>query len=687
MVLYAVRAGAIRRALFSLAWEVDSAYWADKADSLVRFRECVPLGMAETLCSSMNSVWFESGDNPRNGDEGWAKPFEELVAQVAADAKLEQAAYVPASGGRAIAIAPDLEAAARCAAQQLAGRSLLQDEVLQLLDTLPLPGQGVAPLAAVQLASLLGAVQLTAAVAPKPAAPLLRGLRLWAERLRPARLLRGRASRRPQELRCRRCGSGQDKQRRTLCAACGQACAYCEACLGMGRSRECGLLVIGVPAVGEGRGSASLTEPLHALTLAPAAVRPGRSDVRSAGLAHTLERPTRPTAPLAYAASETTGAGRPASALPPSPEELIARWGLSPAQGDAAAQALAFLESSAVPDKPIHRSFLLWAVTGAGKTEMIFPLLEAVLAKGGRALVATPRRDVVLELAPRLAKAFPNDSRAVLYGGSPERWAIGALTLATTHQLLRFQEAFDLVLIDELDAFPYHNDPMLHFAADKCRKAGGKTVLLSATPPQELQREAARSRLAYARVPVRYHRRPLPVPHRLKLPAVYQLLRRRSLPAGLLTVLSRSVARGAQVFLFVPYVKQVEPLVGLLRSCAGQLALAPEAISGTSSKDGDRGGKVVSFRSRSIRLLVTTTILERGVTIPKSDVFILDADNPMFDAASLVQMAGRAGRSGDDPFGYAGFGAPTWTAAQKGSIRQIRAMNALARRKGYFNSS
>jgi competence protein ComFA len=669
---------------------VDSAYWADKADLLVRFRECVPLGMAETLCSSMNSVWLKKGDNPRNADEMWARPFEELVAKAAADAKLEQAACNPGSGGGEKSIAPDLKAAARFAAQQLAGRSLLQDEVLQLLDTLPLSGQGVAPLAAVQLASLMGAVQLTAAVAPKPAAPPLRGLRLWAKRLRPARLLRGRASLRPQELRCRRCGSGQDRQRRTLCAACGQACAYCEACLGMGRSRECGLLVIGVPAVGgwtEERGSASLTEPLHALTLAPAAVRPDRSDVRSAGPAHALERPARPTAPLAYAASEATGAGRPASALPSSPEELIARWGLSPAQGDAAAQALAFLQSPAVPDKPINRSFLLWAVTGAGKTEMIFPLLEAVLAKGGRALVATPRRDVVLELAPRLAKAFPNDCRAVLYGGSPERWAIGALTLATTHQLLRFQGAFDLVLIDELDAFPYHNDPMLHFAADKCRKAGGKTVLLSATPPQELQRGAAKGRLAYARVPVRYHRHPQPVPRRLKLPSVYHMLRRRSLPASLLAVLHRSVARGAQVFLFVPYVKQVEPLVGLLRSCAGRLSLAPESISGTSSKDIDRGGKVVSFRSRSTRLLVTTTILERGVTIPKSDVFILDADNPMFDAASLVQMAGRAGRSGDDPFGYASFGAPTWTAAQKGSIRQIRAMNALARRKGYFNFS
>nr|WP_244192919.1 MULTISPECIES: DEAD/DEAH box helicase [Paenibacillus] len=131
----------------------------------------------------------------------------------------------------------------------------------------------------------------------------------------------------------------------------------------------------------------------------------------------------------------------------------LARWGLSPAQSAAAAAALAFLAQPSAGDGPGR--FLLWAVTGAGKTEMIFPLLQYILEHGGRALVATPRRDVVLELAPRLAKAFPDISLATLYGGSTERWKDAQLTLATTHQLMRFYQAYDLVIIDELDAFPY----------------------------------------------------------------------------------------------------------------------------------------------------------------------------------------------------------------------------------------
>jgi len=317
---------------------------------------------------------------------------------------------------------------------------------------------------------------------------------------------------------------------------------------------------------------------------------------------------------------------------------------------------------------------------------MIFPLLDRILGGGGRALVATPRRDVVLELAPRLAKAFPNAERAVLYGGSRDRWENAALTLATTHQLLRFQGAFDLVLVDELDAFPYHNDPMLHFAADKCRKPCGKTVYLSATPPPDMQRAVSRGRMPCARVPVRYHQYPLPVPKRLAVPSVRKAIRKGTLPDKLLRSLNGTLSRGAQAFLFVPYIKQVEPVVTLLRSKASRLGIPADAISGTSSKDEGRGERVTAFRDRTIRLLVTTTILERGVTVPKSDVVIWDADNPMFDSASLVQMAGRAGRSGDDPFGNVYFGAPSWTSAQRQAIRQIRAMNALAKRKGYLKS-
>ncbi len=354
-------------------------------------------------------------------------------------------------------------------------------------------------------------------------------------------------------------------------------------------------------------------------------------------------------------------------------EGVRARWGLSAAQADAAEEALRFLE------RPGGGKFLLWAVTGAGKTEMMFPLVERTLAAGGRALVATPRKDVVLELMPRVKAAFPSARVVTLYGGSEERWDVGAITIATTHQLFRFREAFDLVVLDEIDAFPYHGDPQLAYAAEGACRPDGKFVLLSATPPASLRRAASRGRLPHAKVCVRFHGKPLPVPRRLRVPP----LRRWAgiaLPRPLREAVDASLRRGAQLFVFVPWIAAIDLVVRLLRG-----AFPDVPIGGTSSKDEERGEKVLSFRERALRIIVTTTILERGVTVPRTDVFVLDADSSLFDGASLVQMAGRAGRKAEDPSGRVLFCSADWTKGQKEAIRDIRSMNELARRRGYLS--
>ncbi|WP_245996001.1 DEAD/DEAH box helicase [Paenibacillus taihuensis] len=513
-----------------------------------------------------------------------------------------------ASGG--VADAKALAARACRAASLLQGRALLSSEALALLGAAGAaePAGAAAWSAAapaLQLAALLGLLRLGAAVAPQPQPRLLRWRAALGARPRP-------------RLRCQRCGSGTARMRRTACAGCGRACAYCEACLTMGRSRECGLLIFGTPSL----------------------------------------------------QARATPAPSAASAL-------SATWALSPAQAEATAAALRFMLAPA--HHPAPRRFLFWAVTGAGKTEMIYPLIEAELQRGGRALIATPRRDVVLELDPRIRKAFRNASVVTLYGGSDQRWEQGEITIATTHQLFRFQYGFDLVIIDEIDAFPYHNDPMLQYAAEKVCKPGGVNVLLSATPPAELRSAARSGCLSHVRVPVRFHRHPLPIPKQISVPPVHKLLKQRSLPRKLVQSLQRSITRGAQLFLFVQQIREVEPLVQQLRSIFPDIS-----IEGTSSKDGDRAEKVLRFRDRTIRLLVTTTILERGVTIPKSDVFILDADGKLFDDASLIQMAGRAGRSSDDPAGRVYFFAPSRTRSQQSAIRQIRMMNRIAKRKGFL---
>uniref|UniRef100_A0A4Y8Q5H4 DNA/RNA helicase n=2 Tax=Paenibacillus athensensis TaxID=1967502 RepID=A0A4Y8Q5H4_9BACL len=433
---------------------------------------------------------------------------------------------------------------------------------------------------------------------------------------------------------CRRCGSSELYM--ANCIECGQLCPYCEACLTMGRVRSCSFLLSGY-------------SPPHADLNVATAVKP------------------------------------------PSPEACLDGWGLSPAQYAASSSGLHFMATLQKPmnsDKELAanmRRFLIWAVTGAGKTEMIFPFIQYAIASGQRVLVATPRKDVVLELQPRLGRAFAAYKVVTLYGGSAERWERGDITLATTHQLLRLDAAFDLVIIDEIDAFPFHNNPMLEYAAERVCKPQACTVLLSATPPRSVRRAAWLGRMAHAKVPVRYHRKPLPVPGFVPFGGLQKAIDSGGLPAVLLRKLQASLQRGAQVFVFVPAIRLVDPLLALLRNCR-ELSDWSEGMEGTSSKDGERGEKVIRFREKQARLLVTTTILERGVTVPKSDVFILDADSGLFDEASLIQMAGRAGRSKDDPAGIVCFAARETTRSQREAVRQIKQMNRIARRHGYLET-
>ncbi len=180
------------------------------------------------------------------------------------------------------------------------------------------------------------------------------------------------------------------------------------------------------------------------------------------------------------------------------------------------------------------------------------------------------------------------------------------------------------------------------------------------------------------KVPARYHRHPLPVPQLLILPPLKKVLAAARLPHKLMYALSGSVDRGAQLFFFVPRILLVQPLVELMRSYFPELA-----VEGTSSKDAERTDKVLQFRQGGIRILVTTTILERGVTVPKTDVFYRGCGGQaFFDEAALIQMSGRAGRSKEDPAGRVFFWAEEKTRSQAGAIKQIKLMNRIAKKKG-----
>lgn len=324
-----------------------------------------------------------------------------------------------------------------------------------------------------------------------------------------------------------------------------------------------------------------------------------------------------------------------------------------------------------------EKEYLIWAVCGAGKTEMIFPAITETLQQGKRICIATPRADVVRELYPRLQKAFKEVPVQALYGGSETKDATAQLIIATTHQLLRFQDAFDVVIIDEIDAFPFHKDPSLPYSANRAKKQDSTMIYLTATPRKDHQRRIVKHTLPHTFVPVRFHGYPLPVPKTKICFSLKKDLDEYRLPKAFYNWLAKRENSKRQLLIFVPTIKLAEKLKDSL-ACIftkEKVILSKEMLTSVHAEDEDREDKVIQFRQKNLTVMITTTILERGVTFPSVDVAIIDAGHSVFDEAALVQIAGRAGRSVDDPTGEVIFFHDGKTEAMERAIASIKKMN------------
>ncbi|GAA0318864.1 hypothetical protein GCM10008967_06790 [Bacillus carboniphilus] len=291
--------------------------------------------------------------------------------------------------------------------------------------------------------------------------------------------------------------------------------------------------------------------------------------------------------------------------------------------------------------------------------------------------IATPRTDVVLELLPRLQKAFPEIKVVGLYGGSEDRNTYGQLVISTTHQLYRYKEAFDTVIVDEVDAFPYSADATLQQAVKKSQKPQATTIYLTATPNPRLQYQAQTKKLPSVKIPARYHRHPLPVPVYRWIGNWKRTLKRKKLPQELLKWLEPRLQSQKPVLLFFPHIETMEEALPLFQQ------LHPH-IESVHSEDPNRKEKVQKMRERKTPLLLTTTILERGVTFPNLDVAVLGAEERIFTESALVQIAGRVGRSADFPKGeivFFHFGKTTEMVKAK---KHIESMNRKAVKEGYI---
>lgn len=277
---------------------------------------------------------------------------------------------------------------------------------------------------------------------------------------------------------------------------------------------------------------------------------------------------------------------------------------------------------------------LVHAVCGSGKTEIVLEVIKYAVECGDRVGFAVPRRDVVIELYDRFHEIFKFNKVVMVYGGHTERLE-GDLVCLTTHQLYRYKDYFDLLILDEVDAFPFKGSDILETFFNKSIK--GKYIMMSATPDEELLNKFSREGMCILELFSRFHEHPLPVPEIKKsnILGIFLILKNE---------LKRFLNKGKQVFVFAPTIDECESVFFYLKLFFKNGAFV-------HSKNPNRSQIISDFKSKKYQFLVTTAVLERGVTVKDLQVIVFKADHSIYNRYSLVQIAGRVGRKADAPEG------------------------------------
>mgnify|MGYP000714987721 CR=1 FL=1 len=195
------------------------------------------------------------------------------------------------------------------------------------------------------------------------------------------------------------------------------------------------------------------------------------------------------------------------------PPDRVAR----PEQEDAIAAIRAAADS--------FTTFLLFGVTGSGKTEVYLRAARETLARGLGVLILVPEIGLTPQLIAEATRRFPGET-AVLHSGlsGPERWqawrdvAAGRATVVIGARSAVFAPLprLGLIVVDEEHDAAYKQEEAPRYnardlAVMRAKLARCPVVLASATPSLESHHAAAQGRYRLLRLPARVNDAPLPV--------------------------------------------------------------------------------------------------------------------------------------------------------------------------------
>ncbi|MFC5302040.1 primosomal protein N' [Azospira restricta] len=273
-------------------------------------------------------------------------------------------------------------------------------------------------------------------------------------------------------------------------------------------------------------------------------------------------------APLGEVMLSTLPAGLkrldPPQARPPKPAKAPPPPSPAPALTAEQAAALAAVRAAG----PGFHPFLLFGVTGSGKTEVYLRLIADALEKGGQALVLVPEINLTPQLEARVAARFPGAGLVSLHSELTEaarlrNWQAahsGRARIVLGTRLAVFAPLSELALIivdEEHDPSFKQQDGMRYSARDVAvfRARDGKVpiVLGSATPSLEswANATAPEMRGRYALLTLKER-----AVEQARLPAVQRIdLRKEKAEEGLsgilLEAIEKRLARGEQSLVFL----------------------------------------------------------------------------------------------------------------------------------------
>jgi competence protein ComFA len=297
------------------------------------------------------------------------------------------------------------------------------------------------------------------------------------------------------------------------------------------------------------------------------------------------------------------------------------------------------------------------AVTGSGKTEIVFQVIQYALRLGHRVAMIIPRKDVVIEMVERFSSVFPDLHIGAMYGGKHE--ISEDFMILTTHQIYQFERYFHLLIFDEVDAFPYAGNPVLKALVK--RASIGTIVNLSATFSYEEMKQFKEEGGDVFHLHKRYHGHPLPSLLLFKTRKLYAY-------ATLYKLVHRVLKMKLPLLIFVPTIDIGERL-------AFWLLPLIKGGSFVYSTGKNRQQDVQKFKKQELRYLISTSILERGITLENLQVIMYASDHPLMDEKTIIQMAGRVGRKLKSPKGEVMLIYETITDAMEASQRRIASAN------------